>query len=181
MVIRDVALHMSNRPTNYRNEDTGLCRGALKSRSQHPCTTEAGSSSVQEYLETSQFVQVRWSLFRLGRYKKKWLIIRQSGRKNHHRHCPSRTLLDFLFCVPCRICCIVGFFAQIATLNFLDAFLRTRTQVIAPRDAFAAVELWMGILHVYTCQDSLSTCHVSNAITARATSSMCLVSQRSNV
>lgn len=50
---------------------------------------------------------------------------------------------------------------QIATLNFLDAFLRTRSQVVVPRDAFTAVELWMGIVHVYSCQDSLSTCQVN--------------------
>ncbi|CAM9374638.1 unnamed protein product [Scytosiphon promiscuus] len=49
-------------------------------------------------------------------------------------------------------------FVQIATLNFLDAFLRTRCQVLVPSDAFTAVELWMGVVHVYTCQDSLSTC-----------------------
>lgn len=50
--------------------------------------------------------------------------------------------------------------SQIATLNFLDAFLRTRSHVVAPSDAFTAVELWMGIVHVYTCRDSLSTCQV---------------------
>lgn len=50
---------------------------------------------------------------------------------------------------------------QIATLNFLDAFLRTRSQVLVASDAFTAVELWMGIVHVYTCKDSLSTCQVS--------------------
>lgn len=57
-------------------------------------------------------------------------------------------------------------FSQIATLNFLDAFLRTRSQVVAPSDAFTAVELWMGVVHVYTCQDSLSTCQVR--VVARA-------------
>lgn len=54
----------------------------------------------------------------------------------------------------------VCWLCQIATLNFLDAFLRTRSQVVAPSDAFTAVELWMGVVHVYTCQDSLSTCEV---------------------
>lgn len=53
---------------------------------------------------------------------------------------------------------------QIATLNFLDAFLRIRSQVLVPRDAFTAVELWMGVLHVYTCQDSLSTCQVRETV-----------------
>lgn len=55
---------------------------------------------------------------------------------------------------PCRP------LSQIATLNFLDAFLRIRSQVVAPSDAFTAVELWMGVVHVYTCQDSLNTCQV---------------------
>lgn len=58
-------------------------------------------------------------------------------------------------------------FPQIATLNFLDAFLRTRSQVVAPSDAFTAVELWMGVVHVYTCQDSLSTCQVRTVARAQ--------------
>ncbi|CBN78544.1 ATG2 Autophagy-related protein homolog [Ectocarpus siliculosus] len=104
VVIRDIGLHMSNRVTDYSKEDAGLCRGALEAQRGpvvSPMKTEF--SSVQEFLESSQFV-------------------------------------------------------QIATLNFLDAFLRTRSHVVAPSDAFTAVELWMGIVHVYTCHDSLSTC-----------------------
>eukprot|EP00903_Cladosiphon_okamuranus_P020010 g18380.t1 len=104
VVIRDIGLHMSNRVMDYSNEDFGLCRGALEAR-RRPLVapTKTDFSSVQEFLESSHFV-------------------------------------------------------QIATLNFLDAFLRTRSQVVAPSDAFTAVELWMGVVHVYTCQDSLSTC-----------------------
>ncbi|CAM9161574.1 unnamed protein product, partial [Hapterophycus canaliculatus] len=104
VVIRDIGLHMSNRVMDYRKEDAGLCCGALDARRGSSMSLANNDfSSVQEYLESSYFV-------------------------------------------------------QIATLNFLDAFLRTRSQVVVPSDAFTAVELWMGVVHVYTCQDSLSTC-----------------------
>jgi len=59
VVIRDIGLHMSNRVMDYSNEDGGLCRGALESRrgSRVP-PMKTDFSSVQEYLESSQFVQV---------------------------------------------------------------------------------------------------------------------------
>lgn len=62
VVIRDIALHMSNRGMNYQNEDSGLCQGALKTREQRVCFSEPDASSVQEYLETSHFVQASSSV-----------------------------------------------------------------------------------------------------------------------
>lgn len=62
VVIRDIGLHMSNRVTDYSNEDVGLCRGALEARRGPlvaPTNTEF--SSVQEFLESSHFVQVSLS------------------------------------------------------------------------------------------------------------------------
>lgn len=62
MVIRDISLHMSNRVTDYCNEDIGLCRGALETR-REPLRPLAKNdfSSVQEFLESSKFVQVSQS------------------------------------------------------------------------------------------------------------------------
>lgn len=63
VVIRDIALHMSNRAMDYSSEDFGLCRGALETRrAQHVHLNEADLASVQEYLETSNFVQARFSV-----------------------------------------------------------------------------------------------------------------------
>lgn len=57
VVIRDIALHMSNRATDYHDEDWGLCQGALQARGQRVCLSEPDAASVQEYLEMSHFVQ----------------------------------------------------------------------------------------------------------------------------
>lgn len=57
VVIRDIALHMSNRAMDYHDEDWGLCQGALQAREQRGCSSEPDVSSVQEYLEMSHFVQ----------------------------------------------------------------------------------------------------------------------------
>lgn len=59
VVIRDIGLHMSNRVTVYSKEDAGLCRGALEAR-RGPVVSpmKIEFSSVQEFLESSQFVQV---------------------------------------------------------------------------------------------------------------------------
>lgn len=59
VVIRDIGLHMSNRVMDYCKEDVGLCRGALESRRRSPVPpVKTDFSSVQEFLESSQFVQV---------------------------------------------------------------------------------------------------------------------------
>lgn len=60
MVIRDIGLHMSNRVMNYFSEDAGLCGGALETkRGRGPSIAKTDFSSVQEFLESSHFVQVR--------------------------------------------------------------------------------------------------------------------------
>ncbi|CAM9138705.1 unnamed protein product, partial [Choristocarpus tenellus] len=108
LVIRDMALYMSNNPSNYNLENSGLCGGFLGLQGgesgwcDNSQATFGPMPSVQDYLEGSEFV-------------------------------------------------------QIATLNFLDAFLRTKSQVETPSDSFLALELWMGVIHMYTCQDSLNT------------------------
>lgn len=59
VVIRDIALHMANRAMDYGKEDSGLCGGALDTRRrQRLFNTDTALPSVQEYLETSCFVQV---------------------------------------------------------------------------------------------------------------------------
>lgn len=59
VVIRDIGLHMSNRVMDYCNEDVGLCRGALEARRGPPVVpVKTDFSSVQEFLESSHFVQV---------------------------------------------------------------------------------------------------------------------------
>lgn len=63
MVIRDIGLHMSNRAMDYCSEDAGLCRGALDTqRLQDLPFAKTELSSVQEFLETSQFVQASFIL-----------------------------------------------------------------------------------------------------------------------
>lgn len=58
VVIRDIGLHMSNRVMDYRSEDAGLCCGALGvQRERDLPLVRSNFSSVQEYLETSHFVQ----------------------------------------------------------------------------------------------------------------------------
>lgn len=58
MVIRDIGLHMSNRVMDYCKEDAGLCCGALDTRRGTPLSLANNDfSSVQEYLESSHFVQ----------------------------------------------------------------------------------------------------------------------------
>ncbi len=62
VVIRDIGLHMSNRAMDYSNEDVDLCRGALESRrGSHVPHVKTDLSSVQEFLESAQFVQVSQS------------------------------------------------------------------------------------------------------------------------
>lgn len=58
VVIRDIGLHMSNRIMDYCNEDVGLCHGALEAR-RGPLVApmKTDFSSVQEFLESSHFVQ----------------------------------------------------------------------------------------------------------------------------
>lgn len=58
VVIRDIGLHMSNRVMDYCNEDVGLCRGALDARRGPLVAPITDFSSVQEFLESSHFVQV---------------------------------------------------------------------------------------------------------------------------
>lgn len=59
VVIRDIGLHMSNCVMDYCSEDVGLCRGALEAR-RGPLVApmKTNFSSVQEFLESSHFVQV---------------------------------------------------------------------------------------------------------------------------
>lgn len=58
MVIRDIGLHMSNRVMDYCSEDASLCRGALEAqKGPHVSLTKTDFASVQEYLESSHFVQ----------------------------------------------------------------------------------------------------------------------------
>lgn len=62
VVIRDISLHMSNRVMDYCNEDIGLCRGALETRREPVVPLlKTNFSSVQEFLESSQFVQASQS------------------------------------------------------------------------------------------------------------------------
>lgn len=86
MVIRDIGLHMSNRVMDYCSEDASLCRGALEAqKGPHVSLTKTDFASVQEYLESSHFVQasayrVAWpitsaliSLFDTVRYNSDYL------------------------------------------------------------------------------------------------------------
>lgn len=58
VVIRDIGLHMSNRVMDYCSEDASLCRGALEAqKGPRVSLTKTDFASVQEYLESSHFVQ----------------------------------------------------------------------------------------------------------------------------